>query len=806
MSARTTILTLTLTLAAGVATVWFCRREGCEAATTHVAGSLAALAMLAISTHVLSRRADSALRRLADAAESVANDERARPLPLLARGHAGRLSRVLRRILRDLRRSRLARNDLDRVLGTMNCGLLRIDGERRIRSANEPLAHVLGCDPAALVGRPFHDVVERGDELIELSMEDGSRQEPGPVEVTLRAADGSSVPALLSFSKLEASVVTSESVCVVQETRALREVEERLQRINVRLWLLNQVTNIALRSRDLDPALVAICDAIHDAAAFSGVAFALYDQVERTLRVPAATGIDAPRVVAKELQGRSGSLLWHVVSQRESMILHLGTDDLDLEDPLLGHVKASVLGLFPLRVDDRVIGVLALVSKKAPSSLEQFGHEGAELAQHAAALIDHKLTNEALRRSNEERELARLAAEEANRAKSEFLANMSHEIRTPMTAILGYAELVRDDGRADQQTKEFIATILRNGEHLVSIINDILDLSKIEAGRMTLERTDCSPAEIATEVVDMFHRRADDKQVRLALDLQWPLPRRIASDPTRLRQILANLVGNAVKFTTQGEVVVVVRRHAEERRRVVFQVRDTGIGMSARDLAEIFKPFSQADSSHTRRFGGTGLGLAISQHLATMLGGSIAVQSRKGVGSTFTLEVDGGEAALGDLDRSARDFARRRNQVPRLQAGKSEDVAARVLLAEDGPDNQMLVRHILAKAGAAVTVVDNGRAAVDSALGAFAGGSPFDVVLMDMQMPVLDGYSATRELRERGYRSPIVALTAHAMTGDRERCLEAGCDAFLTKPIDRTELIARMREFAARRSEARAPG
>ncbi|MBI5852950.1 MAG: response regulator [Planctomycetes bacterium] len=796
MSARTTIVRLTSTTASGALAGWASHAFGWGFPVGCVIASLVALASLAFVTYGLSRSSSLALLDLADAAEDVARGEFDRRVPLLG-GASARLSRAMRRIVRELRRSRLVRHDLDRVLDRMNCGLLTIGIDRRIRAANEPLARVLGCEPKALVGRPLAELVERGDELVELAAE-----EHGPVEVTLRAPDGSSVPALLSFSKLGAVGESSDSVCVLQETRALREVEERLQRINVRLWLLNQVTTIALRSRDLDSTLKAIGETIHDAAAFNGVAFAVHDRAERSLRVVAATGIEPTTSVVKEAHGRSTSLLWHVVSQRESMILHLDDTDLDLEDPLLGHVQAAVLGLFPMRVDDRIIGVLALVVKKQPVSIEQFGHEGAELAQHAAALIDHKLTNEALRRSNEERELARLAAEEANRAKSEFLANMSHEIRTPMTAILGYAELVRDDGRADDQTKEFIATILRNGEHLISIINDILDLSKIEAGKMTIERTQCSPVEFAIEVVDMFRRRADDKQIRLGLDLQWPLPRRIDSDPTRLRQILANLIGNAVKFTVQGEVVLTVRRHQDEPRRIVFQVRDSGIGMSARELAEIFKPFSQADSSHTRRFGGTGLGLAISQHLSSMLGGAISVQSRKGVGSTFSLEIDGGESALGDLDRSERDFDRRRSDGKTEAPPESSAVSARVLLAEDGLDNQKLVSHILRKAGVEVTVVENGRLAVDRAFEAVSAGTPFDVILMDMQMPVLDGYSATRELRERGYQLPVIALTAHAMTGDRERCLEAGCDAFLTKPIDRAEMIARVREFAAKRAGA----
>ena len=758
-----------------------------------VSGLIGAVLAWALTT---SRGRRLMSRRIAESIERIADGDLESRVPPLAGKDASRSARALRRVVRELRRSRLVRSDLDRLIGSMNCGLIALDQDLCVRSANAQIGRMLGCDPDELRRASIVEIVENANEVIE-----GAMDTEEPVEVSLRARDGSIVPALLSISRSSSATVKSDSICVVQETRGLREVEERLQRINVRLWLFNQITNIALRSRELDLALEVIAETVQSAAGFSATAFALYDPTERSLRMAATAGLDASAHKSRETRERMGSLLWHVVTQRESMILHLENTDLDLDDALMGKVQGAALGMFPMRVDDRVLGVLVLLLPRDPRSIEQFGHEGAELAQHAAALIDHRIASEALRRSNEEIEFARLAAEEANQAKSEFLANMSHEIRTPMTAILGYAELVRDDALANEETKEFVSTIRRNGEHLISIINDILDLSKIEAGRMTVERTPCTPHEIAKEVIEMFRRRADDRGIGIELALEWPLPRQISTDPTRLRQILANLVGNAVKFTEQGSISLTVRRATPVSRQVVFQVRDSGIGMNAIELAEIFKPFSQADSSHTRRFGGTGLGLAISQRLATLLGGAISVQSRKGSGSTFSIDVDGGELALGEQIHSS-DELRRRTRVPAEEAEPGTSTcSARVLLAEDGADNQRLISHILGKSGAQVVVVGDGRAAVDAAFEAQEAGAAFDIVLMDMQMPVLDGYGATRELRERGYTRPIVALTAHAMTGDRERCLETGCDAFLSKPIDRKALIAKVRECARRHAD-----
>ena len=379
-------------------------------------------------------------------------------------------------------------------------------------------------------------------------------------------------------------------------------------------------------------------------------------------------------------------------------------------------------------------------------------------------------------------------ASEATRAKSAFLANMSHEIRTPMTAILGFIDVLSGSLERPGDV-EIVETIRRNGEYLLQLINDILDLSKIDAKKLVVERQACSPAGVVADGLSLMRGRADAKHLPLEVEYRGAIPDSIQSDSTRLRQILINLVGNAVKFTESGSVLVAVEFLAGRgsRPQMRFDVIDTGIGMTRQHVAQLFEPFAQGDSSTTRRFGGTGLGLAISKRLAKILGGDLVVASSPGKGSIFTLTVDA------VLPPGARRIA-----CVGVAAAKSESPAAapprarlncRVLLAEDGLDNQRLIVFLLEKAGAEVTVAENGQAAVDRIHAIRQEGLPLDLIFMDIQMPILDGYEATRKLRAEGCTTPIVALTAHAMAGDRQKCLDAGCDDYLTKPVTAATLI-----------------
>lgn len=390
---------------------------------------------------------------------------------------------------------------------------------------------------------------------------------------------------------------------------------------------------------------------------------------------------------------------------------------------------------------------------------------------------------------------ARERAEAATKAKSEFLAMMSHEIRTPMTAILGFAELLGSPDATPLQRAECARTIGRHGEHLVSIINDILDLSKLEAGRMTLERAPCNAMVTLRDVVDLYVPRGANKGLRVELVQETPIPETITTDPTRFRQAVMNLVSNAVKFTERGSVRVGVAAEGEPGSEcLVVRVIDTGIGLSEAQAACLFQPFVQADDSTTRRFGGTGLGLSITRRLAQMLGGDVTVTSTPGQGSTFTLRVSAAPcsgmlpAPQGPSDRSQapdghREPAREAPAEPASGSPRRTALSARVLLADDAPDNRRLFAHHLGRAGAAVDVVADGQSAVDRALDAWRRHRAYDAVILDVQMPELDGVQAVGALRAQGYRGLVIALSADAMTESRQRGLDAGFDEYLTKPI-----------------------
>jgi signal transduction histidine kinase/DNA-binding response OmpR family regulator len=380
---------------------------------------------------------------------------------------------------------------------------------------------------------------------------------------------------------------------------------------------------------------------------------------------------------------------------------------------------------------------------------------------------------------------AKDAAEAANRTKSAFLANMSHEIRTPLNGILGFAEILRksDHGLSETERDDYLNTICSSGQHLLTIINDILDLSKIEAGMLAIERAECAPHQIIAEVISVLRVRAHEKGLTLEYRCAGAIPEKIVTDIVRLRQLLMNLIGNAIKFTEVGGVKVTVRLEHGALSQLAIDVSDTGIGIPAEKLSTIFDPFVQADTSVTRRYGGTGLGLAISKRLARALGGEILVRSAVGRGSVFTAKI-----ATGPLDgvRLIESTAAPTNSgdVTRPSEKPVEINGVRVLLAEDGETNRKLIGLILRRAGGTVTAVENGQMAVE-----MASQKPFDLIVMDMQMPVMDGYTATSALRSRGFDRPIIALTAHAMKGDKEKCLAAGCTAYLTKPIDGPKLL-----------------
>ncbi|MFK7778594.1 MAG: ammonium transporter [Gimesia sp.] len=425
-----------------------------------------------------------------------------------------------------------------------------------------------------------------------------------------------------------------------------------------------------------------------------------------------------------------------------------------------------------------------------------------EIRDQALKELEDRTDNLETAREELEEKAARLKkanidAEASSRAKSEFLANMSHEIRTPMTAVLGYTDLLIDESWGRPSSLKLLDVIKRNGNYLLEIINDILDLSKIESGKLAIETIPFSLIEKLKEIQTLMNVRAENQELQFKLSFNGKIPILINSDPTRLKQILINLLGNAIKFTPDGGKVILETsflNSESDMPLLQFRIQDTGIGMTQEQIESLYQPFVQADSSTTRKFGGTGLGLAISKRLSEMLGGDLICESVPNEGTVFTLTIKIGELEtieFYDDPKAALKSIKVTNQNDSSNAGTSREKikgTCSVLLAEDGIDNQRLISTLLKKEGASVMLAENGEIALRRALDALENGKPFDVILMDMSMPVLDGYGATQQLRELGYKLPIVALTAHAMSGDREKCLLSGCDDYITKPVNRAKL------------------
>lgn len=401
--------------------------------------------------------------------------------------------------------------------------------------------------------------------------------------------------------------------------------------------------------------------------------------------------------------------------------------------------------------------------------------ELAELAADFNAMVDHiNDAQQSLAQASER-------AEAANRAKSLFLANMSHEIRTPMTAILGYTELMENPSISAEDRQRYLSIIQQNGDALMALISDVLDLSRIEAGQVRVDRQPCELPTLMKDVLNSHLLRAKQKDIRLSLQYMNAVPAEVLTDAFRLRQILSNLIGNAIKFTQNGGVDVRVQWEDGLQSVLHVEIADTGIGIPEAALPNVFEPFSQVDESHTRRFGGSGLGLAIARQLSRSLGGNISVSSKVGEGSVFQLHIQtlAAESSKRVQPEQALAAEMKSQRLPAIRA------TGRVLVVDDNQVNRLLVMRVLSQSGFVVAEADNGL----EALKCFADEDDFDLIVLDMQMPIMDGFEAAAELRTRGFTGPILALTANVMAEDRRRCLEAGCDEFLGKPIRARHLL-----------------
>lgn len=410
----------------------------------------------------------------------------------------------------------------------------------------------------------------------------------------------------------------------------------------------------------------------------------------------------------------------------------------------------------------------------------------------AKALQMARSMTKSLRESEHLQRKLALQSAVANQSKSEFLANMSHEIRTPMTSILGYGEVLEEHitSETSESCIEAISAIRRSGKHLMVVINDVLDLSKVESGKMVVHKETCPIVDTVEDIYKGFSVGATTAGLDLRVEFLTSVPAHLTTDTYRMRQILINLVSNAIKYTSEGCVSIQLSADEEHVR---FAVKDTGEGVSESEIESLFVPFVQLGNQAARRSDSSGLGLSIAHQLAVLLGGDLEVESVQGEGSVFTLVLPAslpentvmvnsfGHVQAGDIGGKHRMSSSR----------VADQISGRVLVAEDGPDNQRLINYMLTRVGLEVVVVDNGRQAVDT----LTEDHGFDLVLMDMQMPILDGYQATRELRALGFKLPIVALTAHAMAGVRKECVDAGCDEYLAKPINRARLYATVRRL-----------
>ena len=452
-------------------------------------------------------------------------------------------------------------------------------------------------------------------------------------------------------------------------------------------------------------------------------------------------------------------------------------------DKRLYDIKPSLsLIYFPVYIEDTVVGGLAFINHKYHCLLEKkdIRRISDYLVQVGTAIKNANLIRQ-LQQAKEEALIAQKKAEASEEAKSRFLANMSHEIRTPMTAILGYSEALQEPIVSVSDRLKFVDIIMNSGRHLLSMINNILDISKIEASQVHIENIAIDVVPMLSDIENYVKLKTQEKGLEYRLTINYPVPERVVNDPTRLKQVLLNLCNNAIKFTERG--CISLSLSWPQKNLMSISVSDTGIGMTRQECESVFVAFAQADSSTTRLYGGTGLGLTISKSLAMLMGGSLEVVSEKGVGSTFTLNIDTGDKLSPLIESPDAWLQLQKRQFSSVEKTEVPLMMGRVLVAEDNPVNQQIINRLLEQAGISVEIVSNGRQAVDKAkVGAY------DLIFLDMQMPIMGGEAAAKLIKEAGLSVPLVAFTANVMTHQVHSYFQSGFVDVIEKPIDREKL------------------
>jgi PAS domain S-box-containing protein len=566
----------------------------------------------------------------------------------------------------------------------------------------------------------------------------------------LKRASQSDLPVNLSVSRIHTEP-QPVGLVVARDISERKQAEEALKQAEIRYKSLIASTGVMVWEIDSARALLSISPAFH---AISGSACG--DWIGR--RFDLLLHPD-DRAMALEMHERASN--GETLPRYELRMRTETGDYVDCEFLLVAKIREGSTG--------RVLAVIRDITEQRRNERRL---EHAKLMQ----------------RAKEEAELA-------NRAKSEFLSSVSHEIRTPLTAILGFVDVLSEHPSlhgGPAEIEEHLATIRQNGQFLLALIDDLLDISRIEAGHLRVENEPCSPVGIVSGVVESLRAKAEAKRLRIDVEFLGAMPPVVATDPLRLQQILVNLLDNAIKFTDRGTIRLAARaiEHPGADQVLEITVSDTGIGMTESELIGLFQPFYRVPSVALNHPGGTGLGLAICKRIARRLGGDITVQSVPARGSIFTLSIPVSSAREeGDSRRLQESTEPSASAAAHPLPGR---LHARILLAEDNQANQRLISLRLSQAGAEVVTAGNGKEALDRASEADREGRPFDAVIMDMQMPVLDGYDAVRELRARGFTEPILAVTAFAMSEDREECIGLGCDDFVSKPIEWDRFMSKL--------------